>query len=210
MKNCISHFIVMIMVTSFALFLLDKYNVFSTMSFIPEDKLFDVALPLYVGALELVCHIFFTLLKTQKSSIKITFFCRGNSQELGVNPTIFFNKENLAEIYLSITLSGKKRAFQGKKIRIPAIDFASMQPGKKIKYVTLDDNGNLNIDLQSLFGEVNKTSESSIDISIAYIQEEYYDNREIDISPQFIGRRLYCFGYVQYEHNQYRIQIKSK
>jgi len=77
MKNCISHFIVMIIVTSFALFLLDKYNVFSTMSFIPEDKLFDVALPLYVGALELVCHIFFTLLKTQKSSIKITFFVVG-------------------------------------------------------------------------------------------------------------------------------------
>lgn len=210
MKTGITHFLGSALITIIALFLLDKCNILSIMQFIPRDKLFDIALPLYVGAIESACRILFAILKEQTSSVTITFFCRGNTPELGVDPIIFFNKDHLSEICLSVRLSGRKSAFQGKKIKIPSVDFASMQSGKKNKYITIDNDGSLNIDLQSLFGEVNKTSESSINISIAYIQEEYYDNREIDISPQFIGRRFYCFGYVQYEHNQYRIQIKSR
>lgn len=210
MKSGISHFFGSVIITLIALIALDKINVLSIVPFIPKDKLFDVALPLYVGAIELVLRMLFTLLKGRISSVTITFFCRGNNPELGVNPMISFNKEHLAQVYLSVRLSGRKKFFQGKKIKIPSVDFASMQPGEKNKYITIDNDGSLNIDLQSLFGEVNTTSESSIHIPIAYIQEEYYDDREIDISPQFIGKRLYWFGYVKYEHNQYKLQIKSR
>lgn len=210
MKSSISHFFGSVVITSIALFFLDKINILSIMPFIPKDKLFDVALPLYVGAIELGCRTLLGLLEERTSSVIITFFSRGNNPELGVNPMIFFNKEDLAEVCLSVRLSGSKKAFQGKTIKIPSVDFASVQPGEKSNYITMDTDGSLSIDLQSLFGEVNITSKSSVSIPIVYIQEKYYDDREIDISPQFNGKRLYWFGYVKYEHNQYRLQIKSR
>lgn len=210
MKIGITHFLGSALITIIALFLLDKCNILFIMPFIPRDKLFDISLPLYVGAIESACRILFAILKERTSSVTITFFYRGNTPELGVNPIIFFNKDHLSEICLSVRLSGRKTAFQGKKIKIPSVDFASMQAGVRNKYITIDNDGSLNIDLQSFFGEVSITSESSICIPIAYIQEEYYDDREIDISPQFKGKRLYWFGYVKYEHNQYRLQIKSR
>lgn len=210
MKIGITHFLGSALITIIALFLLDKCNILSIMPFIPRDKLFDISLPLYVGAIESACRILFAILKERTSSVTITFFYRGNTPELGVNPIIFFNKDHLSEICLSVRLSGRKTAFQGKKIKIPSVDFASMQSGARNKYITIDNDGSLNIDLQSFFGGVSITSESSICIPIAYIQEEYYDDREIDISPQFMGKRLYWFGYVKYEHNQYRLQIKSR
>lgn len=210
MRANICHVIMTIFITYLALFLLDKCNLFSFISFIPEDKLFDVALPIYISFIEAIFRFLLTLLRARESAATITFFCRGNSPMLNVNPIILFNKENLAEIRLSIKLSGRKEAFQGKKIKIPAVDFASMQMGQKNKYIILNTDGSLEIDLQSLFGEADKTSESSVSASIAFIQEQYYDNREIVINPQFIGKRFYWFGYVQYEHNQYRVQIKSR
>lgn len=210
MKRSISHFFCSVVITSIALFFLDKINILSVLPFIPKDKLFDVALPLYVGAIELGHRTLLGLLEERTSSVIITFFCRGNDPELGVSPMIFFNKEDLAEVCLSVRLSGSKKAFQGKTIKIPSVDFASVQPGEKSKYITMDADGSLSIDLQSLFGEVNVTSKSSVSIPIVYIQEEYYDNREIDIIPQFEGKRLYRFGYIKYEHNKYTLQIKSR
>ncbi len=67
MKTGLTHFFGSALITVIALFLLDKCNILSIIPFIPKDKLFDIALPLYVGAIESACRIPFALLKERTS-----------------------------------------------------------------------------------------------------------------------------------------------
>lgn len=186
-------------------------NIFNYISFIPQDRVFIICLPLYVGALDfLLREILGFARKKFVSEINVLFSIKDTIASKETTPVIKFNMEDLAEIRVLIQVSGKKAHFIGTKLVIPNIGFATMQLSKKDDIASVDIDGNLIIKLEDVFGSVEERTIASTKFDILFIREPVESERKIDVGAKFIDNCQFYKRRIIYRGNKFRIMGDEK
>ena len=90
-------------VSLLSLLLLNKINIFSFLSFVPEDYVLDVGITVYFTVFGLIFDQLIVFIKNNwLSELTAIISVRGAVQSIESVPKICFNKEGLAEADLTI------------------------------------------------------------------------------------------------------------
>ena len=100
-----------IIIPLIAVFLLNKYNLFEYIKFVPEDYRYEMGLTAYLTLLEMVSGIIQNILEAQKASVICTFYISENDKDIKNIPLIICDESvGVATIsyYLELTGNLKK------------------------------------------------------------------------------------------------------
>ena len=93
------------------------------MSFIPEDKAYDVCITIYFSVSELVVSVAIAkidaIVDSLFSDVRVMFSHRNEKAEINSRPAIHFNELDMSEVELSVFIRGPKKFFTGTTIIIP-------------------------------------------------------------------------------------------
>ena len=178
--------------TLMGIFGADFVNILAYIPFVPQDKAFMLCIPLYVGMLDFLLSELIDSIQTKYiSQIDVFFSCNGVENGINGMPVIQFNEENLAEVEVTIKIFGRKADFKSKKLLINYIDFATMQlSGKNQHIASIDNEGNLIIDLETIFGGVTEKTHATTSFVVSFIQEPVDGVREIEMGAEFLGNQF--------------------
>ena len=89
-----------------AVFLVNKWNFFESVTIIPNDYAFEFGLAAYLGFLEWLYTKIVCKIKENEAKIECVFYCSGQQESIESNPAIQFRDE-VAYINGKINVSGK-------------------------------------------------------------------------------------------------------
>lgn len=186
MGKQIFEFIKIVLSITTGLFLIDKKNIFAGTDWIPKDKVFDVAIMVYVPVIQgLLNCIIERISEKFISKLSVTLFSPDTAANLDSNAIIDFKNNDLAEINIKVELNGKYKHFKNTKVVFPNITSLTMQP-KKDRAIGINDKEECVIDLNEIIGSERKNSNYNYDYRVNFIKdEELNSKREAEFCPEF-------------------------
>ena len=90
----------------------NKFNIFDFITFIPEEKSFDICITVYFAILEILSE-FFAKSAYAKFTSEISVVLSLNNTEVSIDstPIIKFNQSGLAEATITVSIVGRKKTF---------------------------------------------------------------------------------------------------
>lgn len=129
-KSLIGAFVKGVVFPILVIWILGRYNIFNDISFVPDDKKFDVGLAAYLGLVECVYVCVYTKMKgfieTNKAEVKCIFWCAGTMPNISSTPYITF-VEDTAHINVKVQVSGKVKRLVNNKISLSFPDWLDVQ-----------------------------------------------------------------------------------
>lgn len=200
-----------IIVAIIGIYLANKFNILSYVSFVPTDKAFDVCLTLYFPILEIVSEFIVELLYKKFAPSELSAILSISDVEKSIDsvPVIKFNSLDLAEIIITIQINGKKKHFSNSQLILPNLSFATMQQATtNDTEISIDNMGNYIISLEKMFGSIDQTSIVST-FKVALIKEPSDSERAIEIFPELKPAKRFNFPpRIIYKHNKARLKAK--
>jgi len=108
-------------------FIANKFNLFSYMTFIPDDKAFDICITVYFTILELISEFLLEAVHGRRSELSVILSHVNTDVSIESNPIINFNQDDLAQMTVTVHINGMKKHFTGSKIVLSDVGFATMQ-----------------------------------------------------------------------------------
>lgn len=184
-----------------AVFLVDKWNVFERIAFIPDDYAFEFGLAVYLGFLEwlyagLICKI-----KENESKIECLFYCSGQQESIESNPAIRFINE-VAYINGKINVSGKVKKLCKNNVLITMPNWVDIQIDDCDDLIVIENNV-CKIKIDKIINLRGDTIEStSVKFKIGLIKN-YSSNQEYStvIQPRLEKKFGYNFTYNKFNLN---------
>ncbi len=179
------------------------------MSFIPEDKAYNVCITIYFSVSELLASAAIAKVDAMVDSlfadVKVMFSHRNEKAELNSRPKIHFNELNMSEVELSVTIRGSKKSFSDIIIIIPKIVQADHQLARKCIGECINENGDFCIDLMTLCEQI-----ENVDMTEKFLitlQRAPVDNSaEIIITPEISQK---SHGRIRFCHNTMAVQLEK-
>ena len=136
--------------------LVNTFNIFQVFNLVQDaEKAADICMTAYFPAVDIILqqaleYIKQTLFSPQK--IQATFSKPGDLIQNTSDPDLLLRTDNLCEVRLTIAIHAKKKVCKGLKIIVESINFATMQLPRARAGINIDSQGNIIIDLESMFG----------------------------------------------------------
>lgn len=139
-----------------ALLMAHGFNIFSYMTFIPNDKQYDVCIAVYFTLFETLISMFCACCEKKinegKTDIESVIYLQNEIVNQNNNPVIKFNDFGMAEMLLHVKVSGKCKKLKGNRIVLRSFSQADMQINRKGTGAKIDNTGNYIICLESFCG----------------------------------------------------------
>lgn len=198
-------------VSLLSLLLLNKINIFSFLSFVPEDYVLDVGITVYFTVFGLIFDQLIVFIKNKwLSELTAIISVRGAVQSIESVPKICFNKEGLAEADLTIQVYGKKERFVNVQLFIPVYQCMTMQVSPKHREAFIDSEGNLVVNLDAMFSGGKEKYRNEITIHISFIKEVDFSKRDLELKPVLRTKTKDKSPFwIQYNYNTSRLIEKE-
>lgn len=169
-----------------ALIIAHQFNIFEHMDFIPGDKAYDVCVTVYFTVVESLINIIWdsvaSIIKEKQTEVKVVLFNDKNYVSPGCNPVVRFNDMDVAKVFARVYISGNVKNINDKKVMIYAMSQMDFQIGNKGSALSLDENGNISIDLKKMCGNQDKVQLSE---DFSFIMQRSVKGENITvISPE--------------------------
>lgn len=179
-----------------SIFVINRFNVFSLITFIPDEFSFEIYLTLYIAVFELGLTRFLEKIeKKYYGEINCVFYESNDKISKDSNPTISFNEE-VCYIKCSIHIRGSVDLFKDNKLIISLPNWVSVQSIDKSS-ILKSDGENRYVVLLSEILPVNQVfiENSKADIKLGFILEDRQDNYEITLTPELFKNRFIKFEF---------------
>lgn len=170
-----------------SLIIAHNFNPFSTMTFIPQDKVYDVCITIYFSIAEVI--ISFGMDKIEEivsgyyMDIEAVLSHRNEEAGLDSQPTIRFNEVDMSEVSLTLKIHGKRKYFNNIEVVIPRIAQADYQLGRQSLGASINSNGDFCIKISAICGYT-----ETVDLTETFLitlQRAPVDNSaRVTISPE--------------------------
>lgn len=211
MKSMVLSVLRVLAIPVFSLWLLNKINIFSYLSFVPKDNAFDIGITIYFAFFSLVIDQLIEHVKNNLiSELTAVISVKNIEKSIENTPIIYFSEDGLAEAELAIKVNGKKKHFMNTQLLIPAYKFATMQLSPKSRDAYIDSDGNLIIDLDEMFSEGKEKYRNEVTIHISFIKEPYFSKRDAEVKPEFKRKsKNGMFCWINFACNTARLMVKE-
>lgn len=185
-----------------ALWLAHRFNIFDCMTFIPQEKSYDVCITVYFTLVEAVMNIAYTLLvdwiDKQKIEIEAIMFTANEQPNKNTCPIIRFNDMGLAEMNMKVSIKGKRSRIKNNTIVLTSMSQVEYQIGRRGSGAMVDNEGNYFIEIDKLCN-----NQDVIDVEETYkivLQRGTLENSaEIMISPKLNDNKCKKIAFVSNE-----------
>ena len=188
----------------------NKFNIFDFITFIPEEKSFDICITVYFAILEILSE-FFAKSAYAKFTSEISVVLSLNNTEVSIDstPIIKFNQSGLAEATITVSIVGRKKHFSDFQLVVANSSFATMQANIHDREVSIDNTGNYIIDLEKMFGNTNSRIYVSSSFRITFAREFSDTERSIEISPELKRKARRNFHpWITFKHNKAFLKVE--
>lgn len=155
MKKCVKPLLSLIG-SVIALLMAHYINIFSYMTFIPDDKSYDVCIAVYFTLFESMIGTFINWCERKyeesMTEIEAVIYLQNEVVNEKTTPIIRFDDMGMAEMRLHIKLCGKCENVKGNQIIIRSFLQAEMQLVRRGTGAKIDNDGSLLIDIGTLCG----------------------------------------------------------
>lgn len=168
------------------LMLINKINIFSGFNGIPKDKVFDIAVMVYIPLIQISINILMNWFNYKfVSKVSVTLYSPNTEPNLDSNAIVDFKNNDLAEIRICVELNGKYKHFKDIKIIFPSISSLTMQPNKDDS-ISINDSEECVIDLNEIIGSKRNDTNFKYEYILNFIKdEELKSKREAEFYPEF-------------------------
>lgn len=175
-----------------ALLVAHGFNIFDYMTFVPEDKKYDVCIAVYFAVMETGITFLYDGIVEQiaqkKTYIEAVFHLPTEFSNSKSVPIIKFNDMGIAEVKLNLMVKGccSNLINNGVMIRVPQqVDAQFSKKGVGIKQ---DNQGNLLIMLDEVCRN-REVFESEEDYKITFMRRDYDNKATISLSPELLLKK---------------------
>ena len=191
-------------------YLANKFNIFCYISFIPQDKAFDICITVYFAVLEIFSELLMEIIHAKfLSELSVIFSLNDTEISIESTPIIKFNSSDLAEATITVQIIGRKKHFINSQLILPDISFATMQANIRDKETSVDNAGNYIIALEKMFGATEKRTVLSSSFRITFAKDPIDSERTIEISPELKSNILFnSHLFITYRHNKVLLKVE--
>ena len=184
-------------------FIANKFNLFSYMTFIPDDKAFDICITVYFTILELISEFLLEAVHGRRSELSVILSHVNTDVSIKSNPIINFNQDDLAQMTVTVHINGMKKHFTGSKIVLSDVGFATMQANTRVDGAGVDTDGNYIIHLDRLFGAAETKTLVSSSFRVVFAKAPIPNAMTFEMSPEFkTNTRFRSHSLITYKHNK--------
>lgn len=204
-------FVKPIIVALVGVYLTNKFNIFSFISFIPADKTFDVCITAYFAFLEILSEFILEVIRTRfLSELSVILSLNNNEVSIDSTPIIRFNSSDLAEATITIQINGRKKHFKNLKLILSSVNFATMQASINNRETSVDNNGNYIIDLERIFGTTDMRTVITSSFRVNFVKEPIEGERVIEMVPEIKNSfPLNIHPLIFYRHNKAILKVEG-
>lgn len=138
----------------FALWVAHGINIFDYMTFVPQDKSYDVCITVYFTIVEAILNISYIMLMEwfdqKKVEIEAIMFTANEEPNRNTCPIIRFDAMGIAEVNMKVSLKGKRSQLINKTIILHAMNQVEYQVGRRGSGAKVDNEGNYIIEIEKL------------------------------------------------------------
>lgn len=186
------------------IFLVNKFNLFSYMSFIPDDYVYETGLTTYFLVLEFLFTKIPEKIKEKfKTDIRCTLYSDEATKSLGNTPVIAFPPVDVASFYCEINIKGSKRRLNNLLVVISFPQWVEAQVSAGSFSISIGSNNNCIVDLSKLVNpDYDKKNELTVSTKISLIRNSVDEKCKIDITPKLdFKKTLHCRFLMRFIHN---------
>lgn len=198
-----------VLIPLISVFALNKFNLFSYITFIPEEKQFDVGLTTYLGIVEALAFLLENTIEMNRPRITCVFYVKQSEKDIRRTPTIICGKDSLdvAIVRCELVVSGNARLFKENILSMSLPEWLSSQVSTGDRVVTYTENRLLwnfskAIPCNSWIG-IN----AKCDMEIPLIRSQDKDYLDIVLRPTIIKRWMRICA--SFETNTFKICNKE-
>lgn len=187
------------------------FNPFSAMTFIPQDKAYDVCITVYFSIMEIVLNWGIekvnALIDSYFMTIEVFISHKDEAAEIYSKPKIRFNEFDLAEVALTVHMRGRKKYFTGLEIVLPQIAQADFQVGKRTIGAYINNQGDFCVKLSDICGSsdaIQLSQTFSVIIQRSPVDESALVQLSPELHPVKRHRR------IKYSSNMAILQLEAK
>ncbi|MDU2265216.1 hypothetical protein [Clostridium celatum] len=184
-----------------AVFLVNKWNFFESVTIIPNDYAFEFGLAAYLGFLEWLYAKIVCKIKENEAKIECLFYCSGQQESIESNPAIEFRDE-VAYINGKINVSGKVKKLCKNNVLIVIPNWVDIQIDGCEDLIIVENNVcKIKID-KIINSRGTNTETTSVKFKIGLIKN-YSSNQEYAtvIQPSLEKNFSYKFTYNKFNLN---------
>lgn len=171
------------------IFILRWINIFDYIPLVPRDKAFDLGVIVYFSVIELILDIIISFIKESAiSNLSAIISLNDNEGTIDSKPIIQFNNLDLAEANITIKIEGKKKHFSDWNLILPSTKFATVQLNKQTNFASIDNDGNLLIPIEAIFGTSDLKTSMEFGIKIVFAKEDD-DVATVEISLELKNKK---------------------
>ena len=173
----------------------NRFNLFSLFPFVPDEYALDICVTVYITLAEIIIDegfdwLFKAVTDRMLSNIEVVMTATNSNADISYNPEIRFNSEGLAEANIFVKVNGKKKDFENSKIVLRKCAIADIQNNYRTCGVSVDNNGDYEINIYTLFGGTQErtTIEFTFKISLAEVPVDGESTARLE--PEFVNKRI--------------------
>lgn len=179
-----------LIVALIGVYLANKFNIFSFISFIPADKSFDVCITAYFAILEIALELLITIIRNKfMSELSVILSLSNTEVSLDSTPVISFNRSDLAEATITVQINGRKKHFSNYQLILSNAGFVTMQANIHDREASVDNLGNYIINIEKMFGTIDAKTNISYSFRITFARECCDYERSIEIFPELKSKK---------------------
>lgn len=185
-------------------------NIFSFIPYLSAEHAFDIGITTYFTFFNIICDCIVNRAQNcMCSKLIVTLYANDDGESIENSPHIRFRKDGLAEAYLKVQVFGKKVHFKGAQLMLPAYRCITMQPGKKMHGVDCDNEGNIIVNLDTIFSNGKEKADNKIIVPISFAKEPDSGERSIELIPELRKASAITPFRIRYIHNNMILIIKE-
>lgn len=199
-----------IIAPSISIYLLNEFNLFSYITFIPEDKMFEVGLTAYLAVFETLFSFLEKIIRNQQAYISCVFYKDKTEENINNTPTIICNAStsHVANICCHIELSGNLNRLRKSQLSLKLPDWLSSQVLATDNVLKYNENTLYwNFD-KLLPNEKNNKHTADCVIAIPFIQCADQERLQITLAPK--QEKNWCKKFlVNFKTNSFKVCNKG-
>lgn len=184
------------------------WDIAAIFPFLESNRTFIVSNIIYIAFFSFVFSVIEELYISSSAIYEIYFSPDKDKRDDNETPTIIFHNE-VASFYLDLSLEGKEKTFNNRKIEIHFPSWVTIQPELSKKYLVNVSNDVCYIDISKLFHKKSKErNNAGSKIQISLLLKEQVSGQTKTISTQVTGGNVFSRKFfTRIKRNKMKIKI---
>ena len=175
-----------------ALLVAHGFNIFDYMTFVPQDKKYDVCMAVYFAVMETGITFLYDwiddCIAKNKTYIEAIFHLPSEYSNSNSIPIIRFNEMGIAEVKLHLVVKGRCTNLTNNGVMISVPQQVDAQFAKKGVGIKRDNQGNLLIMLDEVCRN-REVFEGEEDYKITFMRRDFDNEASISIAPELLAKK---------------------